>query len=412
MIPHSPSIKKIFGVAFLSFALAALFYVGFLKNRGSPFEDCDGTFWYIAGRCWLEGASPYDHSAFMERWEAAFGKHEYGEDIAFVYPATLSVIALPMALFDWDWARHGYRAVSFLAYCLVCVMLVSMLRDAPPGGQKRDIPWGYLGMSALLYPVSITLHQGQSSLVVLWGMVAALYGCHRQKTFWTVAGVVFACIKPQMSLPLLVYVCFRGGFRQVAGGVLVSALFALGVIIPAWTPDFVARCSESLAVHRSRWENGWFFYDSLPSLLGETAAGGIAALTGVGIACAAALWLAQRAPERDHAPSAVSLRHFQVLCALTLAMMPLHRYDAVLYVPVVATLSLLRTAWQRFLVLALILIHGRVWFILARMYGYKASFAPSTVVVSILGGVILGLLLVFLFQDFRKPRAEAATETR
>ncbi|MCC6487745.1 MAG: DUF2029 domain-containing protein [Candidatus Hydrogenedentes bacterium] len=390
-------------MVFLALAISALFYVGFLKNRGALVEDYDATFWYIAGQCWLEGVSPYDHDIFLEHyWKAAFGKHEHGDEFAFAYPSTLSVIALPMALFDWDWARHGYRTISFIAFCSVCVFLVSMLRDGNQGEQNRKIPWGYLGFSALLYPVSITLHQGQTSLVVLWGMVAALYGCHRQKTFWTVVGVVFACIKPQMSLPFLVYILFRGGIRQVAAGVFVSALLALGVVIPTVTPDFMAKCAESLAIHRSRWENAWFFYDSLPSLLGDTPLGGLAALAGVGIACAAAFWLARGGSKVPQAQSAVGVRHFQIICALTLAMMPLHRYDAVLYVPVVATLPLLRTLWQRILVLGLILFHGRIWFLLARLYGYKASWSPGTVGVSIMGGVILGLLVHYFVRDSRR----------
>lgn len=398
--------RKYVDVAMVAGALVFLFYMGFWRHRTSDFMDHDSKFWYVAGKCWLHGVSPYNHAAYLDVWHESLGPPTWGWGRSFVYPPTMAIVAVPMALLPWSIAHHLYRLALLAAFGSICVFVVKLLREPDVAKKTSGDLWFYLALCAVLYPVSVNLAQGQSSPLVIWGMVAAFYGWHRRMTHWIIIGVAFACIKPQLSLPLLVYLCCRQGFVPVAIGAAIAGASALLAVLPGMSATFFSEYAGSMAVHTDNRENTWFYYDSLPSILGDTPVAVLAALVGVILACCGALWLAYRQPRFKRLDSGTdALRDLQVLCALTAAMMPLHRYDSAVYLPVVASLVILPSRWQRLILAGAILLHGRTWFVFTGFLMPGSDFwrgaGYASVATALIAGLVVVLLAVFHRQDTR-----------
>lgn len=348
----------------VAFALSLLVvaYLGFIHQQGRSLWNHDTGFWYVAGKCWLRGASPYDCPTFLDTWKSELGTEPIGGVRSFVYPPTIAVVAIPVALLPWNVATHVFRLLSFLAYLSTCLLLSRLLGKALSPSRYAGARWGYLALCGFLWPVAQTLSQGQTSLVVLWGMTAAVYGWSAGKRPWLIAGVVAACIKPQLAVLPLAYIAIRGGLQPVLLASCMAGVISLAAVVPTFSRQFLSEYADSLRIHRGLWENSPLIYDSLPSLLGSTGAAGIALNTGACAALLFAAWLAMKARRDECLPQATeSIWDFCLLCVATAAMMPLHRYDMVVYVPVVSSLCLVKSRRMRFALLGLVAVHGYVW---------------------------------------------------
>lgn len=337
-------------------------YIG----ANSILYDWDAQYWYAGGKTWLAGESPYDTNAFKRVWINELGEASLPSrwGVAFVYPPTLLLIGIPMALLPWSLAAPALRIASVLSFIGIILMAVRL------GGGAGSRPWRELdtwvcaGMSCLLLSVSQTIYQGQVSLIVVFGMMLAFSASQGRSTAVVgVMGLLLASIKPQISLPLLIYVLVRGPHRHIVVGLLTTVAMSLALLVATPVTALVENVRTSLSVHMGEQDwNQLSRYDSLPSLLGTTPYAKGAAAAGIALGVLVAALLATRQRQVGLTGGRQTDRHvLHLLLALSVALMPLHWYDTVLYVPLVAHLAFDRSAWKKLLVIGAVFVHSYVW---------------------------------------------------
>ena len=225
-----------------------LLYFGNWRGRDRSFWDHDLKFWYLGGKLWLAGESPYNHELFAATWEERFGPMAIRER-AFVYPPVISVICLPIGLLPWESARLLWRAVLIAAFYGIFYLILRLVR-APPVKTHHELPLGcYFAAAALLFSLHQTMDQGQLALVVLAGAVMAFHAWRTERATWFVAGFALACIKPQLSLLPLLYLGLRAPKRWVAAGMLIAGVPCVVVPVLYGTVARAEIRQESMGPH-------------------------------------------------------------------------------------------------------------------------------------------------------------------
>jgi hypothetical protein len=361
--PRSPAVKVAVG-GFCALALVSLCYFSlnpyYAVGNAPWLRDFDTRYWYAGGKCWLSGASPYDPVAFRQAWTEAFGEAlipAYG--LAFVYPPTLLLVAAPVSLLPWSMASLVVRLLgcgAFLGILWVSARLAGSAAGARPAPAE---PWLYAGFSALLLPVSQTLFQGQTSLFVVLGIVLAVYAWTRGSLLLLVAGCVLASMKPQISLLMLVYVLGAAGWRKAAAGAATVAGVSAALVLRVPTAGLLDQVRSSLEIHGVQVFNQLDNYDSLAGLFGATPFGKAFQRGFIAAGVLAALALVRSSRPGDD--RSTTLRRVLALAAVSMAVMPIHRYDATLYVLIVMALVTVAGLRDKILVIAAVFLHGYVW---------------------------------------------------
>jgi Glycosyltransferase family 87 len=342
-------------------SLLAVVYISGFKNHGDLLHNYDARFWYVGGTMILNGVSPFDHQEFENYWIEQFGEAPlYGG--AFVYPPTISLICLPMALLPWDIACWALRITSLLALMSACYLSVRLVWPNRPLTRMGIETYFLVAACGLLGSVTQTMLQGQLVLFVMWGLVAMFYGWRWNKTPLLIAGFVAAMLKPQIGLLPILFVFFAGGHRKIFTAILVA--LAVSVVATLLTPleNLPQIVQASIREHIVVEHNRPIGYDSLPALIGATAFGRTAIYCGILIGCFIAAWFGRQFYRSGLSRVSVHLvRRWQIILALVPAWMPLHQYDFVIYVPLVATLAALPGWWRKGTLLALIILHQRLY---------------------------------------------------
>lgn len=232
-------------------AIAGLVYANtnFLSSMHAPDEFLvlwEGTHAFVK-----EGNSPYLRkvSNTVDR--------ELRQDIAdpdirlrytsFEYPLYSTLFVIPFALMDYQTARIAW--ITLLELCLVATALMSM----------RLLNWsGSLITSIALVLFSVLWYYGARAVIV--GQVSALVALFMILALWfiqqgqdVVAGVLlaFSLIKPQMALPLIVFLVIWS-FSTHRRDLLLSTSASLGVLIlafmvlmPNWPMQMLAQWVNS-----------------------------------------------------------------------------------------------------------------------------------------------------------------------
>lgn len=345
-------------------ACTVFFYRAHVPSQSGVLYDFDARYWYVAGKCWLAGQSPYDTDAFSATWTRELGDHTRPTyDTAFVYPPTMLLLGIPMACLSWDAARLALRLISCLAFFGSCFFSMGIVADCLERGWKCRELWFWAGCCGLLFSVSQALYQGQNSLIVLCGMTAMLYAWKRNSEGLFLLGFLLASIKPQITVLVMLYVLARGGIAPVCRAAAAVGLISLALVAVVPHESIVPHVAESVRIHMQQQVfNQFNHYDTLPGLLGGTSAGpgvfvgGI--LAGCMIVVGLALLLRHRATDRLQVADVAGL---QFVYALSVAVLPLHRYDTVLYVPLLISLPVVMGPGRRLLLGGTVLLHGCVW---------------------------------------------------
>ncbi len=389
----APSAGRRIGVfAVWGFALAVAVVFGLLRHQADFLCDYDTRFWFLGGRCWLGGESPYDLESFLAAWTNAFGDGPVFR-ASFVYPGAVLPVSLALGAMSWDAARWTMRAANVAMLVGSMLLMRRMARDrggtVPPG---RDV---WIGAAALVPGVALTLFQGQLSLFATFGLCSAWWGLSRGKTSWLVAGLYLASIKPQLTaVPIVFLLVLHGSARTWGVAVLVAASHAL-VMIWSGPARLFEELRGSLAEHAAQEFNRPDNYDSLVAHLPGIAASHGLQRAGLvlGIVLAAALGVRARVrpPTLPHAEQ----RWMQVALVVTGIFMPIHRYDLAIHVPLVASLWALTKPARAATMFALVLLHGGAstvcWHVEART-GIACDYHRGAAVVA-----ALELLLVSVF---------------
>lgn len=316
-----------------------------LRSDG-PSRWIDAQWLYVSGKCWLAGGSPYDVDYFFATWQETLGKSPID---SFVYPPHIAVLTVPLALFEWETARRIIDGlnVAALAACLVLIWRLIPAGAASVGNRERRCLC--LGAACLLSSVPAVLYIGQTSLIALVGLLGTLYFARKRQRIPAAICVFVACLKPHITLLALIYLIFQGAYRSILFGIGFVVLFSTVVLLQGPLHALPKYATASADSHMSISFNAPEAFTGLGSLLVNTPFGSLLLWITVGSVAASAVGLIHRsrsskANEEQSAnyqsdksfQQAVMVDGFCVAMALTGVFMPLHTYDFVIYMPILA----------------------------------------------------------------------------
>ncbi|MBL8748439.1 MAG: DUF2029 domain-containing protein [Planctomycetes bacterium] len=373
------------------FALAAAVVFGLLRHQADFLCDYDTRFWFVGGRCWLGGESPYDLEAFLAAWTSAFGDGPVFR-ASFVYPGAVLPVALGLGAMSWDAARWTMRAANVALLVGSMLLMRRMARDR--GGTVPRGRDAWAGAAALVPGVALTLFQGQLSLFATFGLCGAWWGLSRGKTIWFAAGLYLASIKPQLTaLPIVFLLVLHGSVRTWIVAGLVAASHAL-VTLWSGPSRLFTELRGSLAEHAAQEFNRPDNYDSLVAHLPGLAASHGLQRAGLILGIALAVAMGMRARVRPPALPHVEERWMQLALVATGVFMPIHRYDLAIHVPLVASLWALVGRTRAAVMFVLVLLHGGAstvcWHIEART-GIACDYHLGAAVLAVFELVLLGV---------------------
>ncbi len=378
------------------FALVYLVYASSIKNMGRYIWDYDTQCWYTAGVCWWNGASPHDPAVFTETWTTIYGKPPNNK-ATFVYPPTMALISLPLALLPWPVAAWAYRFTSFMAFLGICYFSRQLL--ASP--LQRLSAWGptgiYIALAALLGSVAQALNQGQCALIVVCGCLCAWHGYQRRMLGLFLIGFLVATIKPQISMIPLLYLLFVGGYRWFFYGASLSIGFAVFMLLIVPLPEFASAYESSMKDHLQHQEfNQWYWYSGVPALLGKTPWGKEFMVLGVALGVLGAAWVGWR--QRQYADTLRHrIRHHQLMWVIAIAAMPIHIYDVVGHVFLTISLWILPDWRRRVVAFACMYIGGKAYPLADRVEGLGEGFRAWAYFVQTQCTSVMSLVLLLLF---------------
>ena len=168
--------------------------------------------------------------------------------------------------------------------------------------------------------------------------------------------------------------------------------------------------------------NQFNHYNSLPALLGSTFLGRGAFVGGIVAGCLAVAGLGVLVRKRvfSHLRNP-AVRMLQIVYALSIALLPVHRYDTVLYVPFLISLVIVQGIWRKLLLTSILVLQVGIWksgpirLFAKYMLGLPAEqldpfvkqyyWDIASYSASIVSGLVLLLVLVYLWQDLRQAQA-------
>lgn len=387
------------GVTHLAIGLLLLLAFAYDVRSGffytGPSDWLDGEFFFVAGKAWARGASPYDLDVFHAIWRDHLPIAPFG---SFVYPPTAVLLALPLAPFDANTAERLYDVANLAALIAVWGLGAALLRRARPETDPLLIV-ALIAATGFIAQVPGSLGIGQPGLFALLGILGAAL-CHLEQRPWLGAGfVALASVKPQLALIPLVYLFAAGGHRVVVRGVVVAALIAAaGTAVPSFEHAWHGY-RESLQFHREMGFNQGDEYSSLTALLANFGVRDLALGWGVFLGAALAVVLGSRA----RASGEHLLLHLAVTLVLGLVFVPVHTYDWVLLVGAVMLLATARPRWAALSMAFAMVLLSRHRNIESGLRETLGSSTPLLWLVDV--RVISGLLLLTVAPCVRLARA-------
>lgn len=182
----------------------------------------DLPFFYAAGKCWIDGDSPYDQTSLVAHSQGTITN----DKSPFAYPPTIAPFCMALALFAWPMACWIVFAINMICIAVIALLTYEQViaQLGPAHGGRAAVAAAFIiGMPA----TSHVVWMGQSTLMV----VAAVYLGWRAKQYHypLLAGVLlsFAAIKPQfVILPFLWIILEMRHWRHL----VVAACVALVLI--------------------------------------------------------------------------------------------------------------------------------------------------------------------------------------
>lgn len=383
-------------LGFLLIAAVYLVHSSSIKSIGHFPWDYDVRYPYTAGACWWAGESPYDAEIFTETWEDLYGAPPRFKS-TFVYPPTMAIIGMPLALLPPFVASWTFRVFNFLALGLIVWFTWRLMSGERIRHRFIGPAAWYVGLTFFLTSVVLCIFQGQNALVIAAGCLAAWYGVERRILWLLILGFLVASAKPQISMVPLLYILFLGHYRWFLYGASASAALALLMIAIAPDPGILEAYRGSFEKHLThQYFNQWNWYCSVPALLGSTAWGKFFTLAGVALGVAATAWIAWR-QRRGPTSLIQKIRHQQLVWIVAMSMLPVHFYDLTGQVFVVLTLWVLPDWRRRALVFLVMFVGDKSYSIASKLERLGESFEGISKLLWAQGGSAMALVLMFLF---------------
>lgn len=189
------------------------------------YHGCDGSVFYLAGRAWWDGQSPYDRATFARYYVEWSGGSAGLERAIFVTPPTIAPYALLTALLPWSQARPLQDLIELMGWAAVVAGALAVLRAARPDALHRPFTWVCIAAAGFVGGVQATLLFGQLAIFAVAGALGAVLAWRAQRPVLGALCICLASFKPQVSALLLLYLLCRGCLRPF----VYAAVVALGL---------------------------------------------------------------------------------------------------------------------------------------------------------------------------------------
>jgi hypothetical protein len=232
-------------LALMISAAAPLWHLHII-NRQMPSSHSDLVDEWVAVRDALHGKDPYSADVTRDIQVVYYGRPltaaDQVPDQAFPYPAYLVILFAPLAPLSWETVRLTYLLIIaplLLLSFLLCARFVD-----PTISPRRMASIVFLAFCS--WPVMWGLRLQQPTLLVAALTLSGCFLLSRERGFSAGILLAFATIKPQLVLPLLLWLlfwaCLRRMWSFLASFAFTMALLLLWTekLVPGWFSNWVA----------------------------------------------------------------------------------------------------------------------------------------------------------------------------
>lgn len=221
-------------------AASSLIYLHIVDTRYMPMSHSDLLPRWVGARAALHGENPYSAEVLRQIQIAYYGRPLTAADHvspqAFFYPATIIPLLTPLAALSWPAARLAFLLLvgPLLAWSLWLCM--ETLRLPASRGTRAIV----LLFACCSWPVVWGLRQQQPGLAVMIAVFLAFFLLSRR--LQVVPGILLtvATVKPQLALPLLLWLLVWAVSRRMwaliasFAGALALLLGTTDWVVPGW----------------------------------------------------------------------------------------------------------------------------------------------------------------------------------
>jgi hypothetical protein len=206
-------------------ALAIVYFVlGGVLALWFPSDGLDLYVSYVAGRTSTEHASPYERAAYEATWRRLETPAELAStvDLPFAYPPAWVPVCIGLSLLPWSTALVLWKLlnVGFLAGSVA--LAFRLLDDADLDEAGRYSTWCF---ALVLSPTISVMTTGQTSLLVVFALLASCYALRRDRPYVAGVALAVAMVKPQLALPLVLFLLLRGAFVTLGVAAVAIVIF-------------------------------------------------------------------------------------------------------------------------------------------------------------------------------------------
>jgi hypothetical protein len=188
---------------------------------------------------------PYSTAVTRDIQTAQYGHPLGPDDIRdpqnFDYPALIVPLLAPFAHYSWPAIRSGFLWLIVPAFAGACLLWLRLLRPGGSFGTSVLV----VGLSLLAWPTVWGFRLQQPTMVLFILLAVAAFAVHRSWNWLAGICMAFALIKPQLSLPLilwlLVWALLHKRWRFPAGlAIAFSGLWLITEwLLPGWFPKWM-----------------------------------------------------------------------------------------------------------------------------------------------------------------------------
>lgn len=382
----------------LSLIFAAVFYSGVIKSGGA--KHIDAKWLFVAGKCWVQGVSPYNLDEFNRVWSQNL---EAPPHAAYFYPPTSAIFFAPLGFFAWPAAAKAYMAMNIAALAAIALGLwkIASVSSRWKNGAFWPILLG-VGFSISISGAPAVIFTGQTSLLAALGLVLLLAGVTLNHNILILLGVIAASIKPQLSLlPILSLILFDSKHRKAIVISCAASLLSLALLFLDTPSQIIPHLRQTLGLWGNLPENFPNHLIGLSAILHHLGVPDavIPACRNIAFVLAAfslILLFIKLRKNTDVADQLGSI--YAISLAAAALIMPLHEYDTVIYMPIfVILVCRYPKAALGLLPISLILWRPAIIQKIAGILHLQIPLYPTIGLCSLL--ILVGLLAAFLHEQ-------------
>jgi hypothetical protein len=387
--------------------LLAFSYVVLRGTFAAGAKDIDARYFFVAGKVWLSGHSPYDFEHYGRVWLQYF--EEPTTPGSFAYLPGSILYSAPLGIVDWPTGASVLRALNLSAVLVTVLLGLSYVRRW--AGQSLSlVHFGWLAFGMAIGGVPGTILTGQSTVIVC---AAAFAVAALPSRLWPLLlpALIVASSKPQIAGPVLLVVtlCDHAMRRRIIGAGVLALLCCLAVLMLDSAP--VTHLVQTLSGNAGLGPNSPGRMIGLGPLLWGLSVGGMVAKVLPWLALAGAvLLIVYHAPKFSTAERRVAPMPLIAGFLLTGLAYPYHGYDTAMFAPVCALCGLLPLRRQLVFFPALAVI-GRpqlVSWLVVRAENHEVA---SNQLVTVFWLSLLVAAIYWCVRDARQSSAEPLVAT-